>query len=261
MLNIVVPMAGRGSRFANQGYSLPKPLIEVRGTPMIQVAMSNLIPEQDHRFVFLCLNEHLENLPTESYLRQICPNCEIVPVEGVTQGAACTVLLAKEFIDSDDALMIVNSDQWVDIEINDYLSKMDQQQADGLIMTMTANDAKWSYIRQSPTGEITEVVEKEVVSSEATVGIYNFRRGSEFVAAAEDMIARNLRVNNEFYVAPTYNMLIEQGKRLAYYNIGSEGNGMHGLGIPSDLNAFLGSPACDKAMELVGQQIDRIQAA
>ncbi|MEW4451916.1 glycosyltransferase family 2 protein [Bremerella sp. JC817] len=244
-------MAGRGSRFAKEGFKLPKPLIDVRGVPMIQLAMSNLRPNRPHRFVFLCLQDHLEQYPTEQILRSIDPNCEIVPVEGVTQGAACTVLLAKGLIDSDDSLMVVNSDQWVDLDVNAYLDALSESNADGLIMTMSADDPKWSFVRMNKEGAILEVAEKQVISNEATVGIYNFQHGRDFVAAAEEMIVRDLRVNNEFYLAPAYNIMIEQGKKIVPFNIGTVGNGMHGLGTPEDLKKFLKNDACEKALAAV----------
>lgn len=251
MLHIVVPMAGRGSRFATAGYTLPKPLIPVHGVPMIQLVIANLRPRQRHRFVFLCQQEHLDQFPMERTLRELSPGCCVVPVAGVTRGAACTVLLAREQIDNSDALMIANSDQWVDHPIDDYLAVLDERRLDGLIMTMTADDPKWSFIRVGANGTIAEVVEKQVISTEATVGIYNFRRGSDFVAAAERMIELDLRVNDEFYVAPVYNQLIADQRRISWVNVGSEGHGMHGLGIPPDLQAFERHPACIRALAAV----------
>jgi len=236
-LNIVVPMAGRGSRFVNAGYKLPKPLIPVHGVPMIKVVIDNIRPSIDHRFIFLCLREHIEVNSIDRILKKISPNCLILPVDGVTQGAACTVLLAKDFIDNGDQMMIANSDQWVDFDINDYLAAMPVD-SDGLIMTMSASDPKWSYVRMDDRGNVIEVVEKNVVSNEATVGIYNFRRGRDFVRAARRMIAKNARVNGEFYVAPVYNELIEEGRKVAICNIGGDSKGMYGLGIPCDLELF-----------------------
>ena len=238
MLNIVIPMAGRGSRFQSAGYELPKPLIPVVGRPMIERVIQNLRPLQKHRFIFICLDEHIVHYGVDRQLAAWAPGCAVVTVRQVTEGAACTVLLAKEYIDNDDQLMIANSDQWVDIDINDYLEQMNREPLDGLIMTMWADDPKWSFVRFDQTGSICEVVEKQVVSNEATVGIYNFRHGREFVAAAEAMIAKDLRVNNEFYVAPVYNELIAAGRTIGYYNIGKEADGMYGLGIPSDLELF-----------------------
>lgn len=237
MLNIVIPMAGRGSRFANAGYELPKPLIDVNGKPMIEVVVNNLRPKCEHRFIFLCLAEHIKKYGLEEKLERISPGCVIVPVSQVTEGAACTVLLAETYIDSTDPMMIANSDQYVDTDINRYLSS--QLNSDGLIMTMTAYDNKWSFIRYDSEGFVTEVREKEVISDEATVGIYNFARGCDFVKGAHEMIDRNIRVNNEFYVAPVYNILIEKEMKFGYYNIGSLQNGMWGLGVPEDLEFFL----------------------
>lgn len=248
MLNIVLPIAGRGSRFAVAGYTMPKPLIPVHGAPMIEAVVRNIRPTVPHRFIFVALAEHLEHLGMRETLERVAPGCAIVPVDRVTEGAACTVLLAREHIDNDAALMLANSDQWVDIDIDDYLAEMDRLKADGLIMTMKADDPKWSYVGLDGHRFVTLVVEKEVISDEATVGIYNFRRGSDFVRAADRMIARNLRVNGEFYVAPTYNQLIQEGARVGIYNVGREGAGMYGLGIPVDLDRFLADPVSLRAV-------------
>ncbi len=248
MLNIVLPIAGRGSRFATAGYSLPKPLIPVHGHPMIDVVVRNVRPARPHRFIFVALREHLEHAGMREALEQVAPGCSIVPVDHVTDGAACTVLLARDLIDNDDGLMLANSDQWVDISIDDYLGEMTRQRADGLIMTMKASDPKWSFVGLDCRNMVTRVVEKTVISDEATVGIYNFNRGRDFVRAADHMIAMNLRVNNEFYVAPVYNELIARGARIAIYNVGREAAGMHGLGIPSDLDRFLSDPVSLRAV-------------
>lgn len=237
MLNIVVPMAGRGSRFANAGYVMPKPLIDVHGRPMIEYVTKNITPNCQHRFVYICLQEHIEKYHLVEELNRIAPGCAIVPVNAVTEGAACTVLLAEQYIDSDEPMMIANSDQYVDTDINAYLSAMGEH--DGLIMTMPADDPKWSYVKYDENGFITLVREKEVISNQATVGIYNYQHGSDFVKYAKQMIAKNIRVNGEFYVAPVYNEMIEDGKKLVYCDVGVK---MYGLGIPDDLNAFLANP-------------------
>ena len=126
--------------------------------------------------------------------------------------------------------------------MDNYLQVLQESSLNGLIMTMHADDPKWSYAGIDNNGIVTHVVEKEVISNEATVGIYNFRHGLSFVSAAKEMIANNERVNDEFYVAPTYNYLIAHGHRIGIYNVGSEGDGMYGLGIPADLEAFLELP-------------------
>jgi len=236
-LIIAVPMAGHGSRFSQAGYLDPKPLIEVRGQPMIKLVIDNLTPRRPHRFVFICQRDHIQRYQLADKLETWAPGCAVVAIEGVTEGAACTVLAARDFI-GDGPLMIANSDQCVEISIDDYLSAQTYD-VDGLIMTMTADDPKWSYAAMSPEETVTRVVEKEVISDQATVGIYNFARGSDFVRGAEQMIAANKRVNGEFYVAPVYNELIDAGARVIVHNIGPVGQLMHGLGTPADLDAYL----------------------
>jgi|SRR5579863_107711 len=238
MLNIIVPMAGRGSRFASAGFLLPKPMIPVHGVPMIQVVLRNITPARECRHIFLVLREHLDQFGLAARLDSFSPGCTVAPVEQVTGGAACTVLLAREYINGDEPLMIANSDQFVDLDINAYLDRLDSDKLDGLIMTFWSDHPKWSYCRLSADGMVTEVVEKQVVSNEATVGIYNFRRGRDFVHAAERMIALEKRVNGEFYVAPAYNELIADGGRVGVFNIGHEYHEMNGLGVPEDLRAF-----------------------
>lgn len=241
-LNIVVPMAGAGSRFSKAGYVDPKPLIKIHDTPMIEVVVSNLRPQMPHRFIFIVQSAHAEAYGLREFLPRISNGGLVIEINGLTEGAACTVLHARDLINSDDPLMIANSDQYIDCDINTYLNQMVASKLDGLIMTMTADDPKWSFVALNEQHLVTRVVEKEVISTEATVGIYNFRRGRDFVCAADNMIARNERVNNEFYVAPSYNELIRQGHRVGIHNIGAEAHGMYGLGIPTDLELFLRHP-------------------
>jgi dTDP-glucose pyrophosphorylase len=235
-------MAGRGSRFTEAGYTTPKPLIPVHGMPMIQLVVNNLMPLRDSHFIFIILRDHAATYGIDSELERRVPGCTLVYVDTVTEGAACTVLLARDHIDNDQPLMLANSDQFVDIDMDAYLARQDEDELDGLIMTFRADDPKWSYCRLDTAGMVTEVLEKQVVSHEATVGIYNFQRGADFVAAADRMIAADKRVNGEFYVAPAYNELIERGGRVGIFNIGEEGRQMHGLGVPADLEAFISRP-------------------
>jgi len=238
-LTIVIPMAGRGSRFADAGYKDPKPLIPVRGVPMIKLVIDNLRPSRPHRFVFICQREHVAGYGLEPRLAAWAPGCAIVQLDGVTEGAACSVLTAEAYLD-DSPLMIANADQYLDVSMDDYLDAADG--LDGMIMTMTASDPKWSFVAVDERGLATQLAEKVPISDEATVGVYNFAHGRDFARAAREMIARDLRVNGEFYVAPVYNMLIEQGARIGIHNIGNEANGMYGLGVPADLELFLSLP-------------------
>lgn len=255
MLNIVIPMAGRGSRFAQAGYTDPKPLIPVNGMPMIQLVINNLRPSREHRYIFICQASHIEAYGLTERLQAWAPGCVVIGLDGVTEGAACTVLAAREHIDSDAPLMIANSDQYIDVDIDDYLKAQDDGHHDGLIMTMTADDPKWSFVELNESRLVTHVVEKEVISDEATVGIYNFARGADFVSGADAMIAAGERVNGEFYVAPVYNRLIAAGASIAIHNIGAEAAGMYGLGIPADLQLFLGLDLCRRATAQAAMEV------
>lgn len=254
MINIVLPIAGRGSRFAEAGYELPKPLIQIHHVAMIEVVVNNVRPSCEYRFIFVALKEHLDHLGMEETLKRIAPGCTIIPVTQVTEGAACTVLLARDIIDSDDQLMLANSDQWVDIDIDHYINQMNIKNADGLIMTMWADDPKWSYVGFNDAGFVNNVVEKQVISNEATVGIYNFRHGADFVRAANQMIAKNFRVNNEFYVAPAYNEMIAWGAKINICNVGKVGDGMYGMGVPHDLQTFINCSASKLAINKIKQE-------
>jgi len=248
-MNIIVPMAGAGSRFANAGYTDPKPLIPVHGVPMIKVVVDNCTPSRAHRFVFICQSAHVAAYRLRERLEMWAPDCAVVEIDGLTEGAACTVLKAKHLIDNDAPVMIVNSDQYCDVAMDVYLQKMDNAGADGLIMTMKANDPKWSFVGFDEHGFVNRVVEKEVISDEATVGIYNFKSGRQLVSALQSMIDKDLRVNGEFYVAPAYNEMIEKQGKVVHYNIGSEACGMYGLGTPADLELFLSLPVSQRIVD------------
>ena len=239
MLNIVVPMAGLGSRFTEAGYQDPKPLIPVHGIPMIEVVINNLRPRTDHRFIFICQQQHDRQYGIKSFLKALEPGCDVICLDGLTEGAACTVLTAKQLINTPHPLMIANCDQWVNQSIDHYLTEFDTTHYAGFIMTMRASATKWSYVKRDLTGRVCAVVEKQVVSDEATVGIYNFAAGQDFVSAAEAMIEADIRVNNEFYVAPTFTQLIARGKEIETLSVGTDLDGMYGLGTPADLQRFL----------------------
>jgi NDP-sugar pyrophosphorylase family protein len=238
VLDIVIPMAGRGSRFTKVGFVMPKPLIDVKGKTMIERVVGNLTCHADHRFIFLVLAEHLKQYDLEGKLRHYGgPQTVIVPVDQVTEGAACTVLLAEKSIDTDQPLMIANSDQLVDIDINDYVDGAIDSGLDGSIMIFRDHDPKWSFAAIDKQGYVTEVAEKRPISDLATVGIYFFKSGRQFCSAARQMIRKNIRVNNEFYVCPVYNEMIASGAKIKTYEI--EMRRMHGLGTPEDLKIYL----------------------
>jgi beta-phosphoglucomutase-like phosphatase (HAD superfamily)/dTDP-glucose pyrophosphorylase len=232
-LNVLIPMAGAGSRFATAGYTFPKPLIEVHGKPMIQVVVENLNMEAN--YIYIVQQEHYDKYNLKYLLNLITPNCKIVPISGLTEGAACTTLLAKEYINNDDHLIIANSDQFMEWNSNETMYAFGADAIDGGILTFHSTHPKWSYARLDENGFVSEIAEKKVISEHATVGVYYWNRGSEYVKYAEQMIEKNIRVNNEFYVAPVYNEAIADGKKVRIKDI----HKMWGIGTPEDLNYFL----------------------
>jgi HAD superfamily hydrolase (TIGR01509 family) len=232
-MNVLIPMAGAGSRFQQAGYTFPKPLIDVRGKPMIQVVAENL--NMEATFTYVVQKEHREKYNLDTLLNLITPKCNIVEVEGVTEGAACTTLLAKEFINNDQPLLMANSDQFVEWDSNEFMYKMIEQELDGGIVSFKATHPKWSFAKIDNHGYVTEVAEKNPISDIATVGIYYWKKGSDYVKYAEQMIQKNIRVNNEFYVCPVFNEAIGDGKRIKTFDVPN----MWGLGTPEDLKYYL----------------------
>lgn len=232
-LNILIPMAGAGSRFEQAGYTFPKPLIEVKGKPMIQVVVENL--NLDANYIYVVQRAHREKYNLDTLLNLITPGCKIVETEGITEGAACTALLAKEFINSDAPLFFANSDQFVEWDSTEFMYKMQETDADGGIVTFTATHPKWSFAKVDDNGLVTEVAEKNPISNLATVGYYYWKNGSDFIKYAEQMIEKNIRVNNEFYVCPVFNEAIDAGRQIRTFNT----KAMWGLGTPEDLEYYL----------------------
>jgi dTDP-glucose pyrophosphorylase len=232
-MNVLIPMAGAGSRFQAAGYTFPKPLIDVEGKPMIQVVVDNL--NIDATYIYVVQKEHRAKYNLDTLLNLITPNCKIVEVDGLTEGAACTTLLAKEFIDNDAPLVMANSDQFVEWDSNEFMYKMVEQKVDGGIVTFTATHPKWSFAKVDEYGYVTEVAEKNPISDIATVGVYYWAKGSDYVKYAEQMVSKNIRTNNEFYTCPTFNEAIGDGKKIKTFNIDK----MWGLGTPEDLKYYL----------------------
>lgn len=241
-VNIVIPMAGNGSRFSEAGYKDPKPFIPVFGKPMISWVVKNLGVKANYTFVIR--NEFKDNYNAVEYLNTIAPGCNIVTVDKTTEGAACTVLLTENYINNDHPLIIINSDQYIEFAdcenaskfIFDFLYNPEQSSLSGKISTFDGKyHPKWSYAKTDEDGIITEVQEKNPISEHATTGLYMWRHGSDFVKYAKQMISKNVRVNNEFYVVPVFNEAINDGLKFSVEKC----NKMWGIGVPEDLSVFL----------------------
>jgi HAD superfamily hydrolase (TIGR01509 family) len=232
-LNILIPMAGAGSRFEKAGYTFPKPLIDVEGQPMIKLVTENL--NMDANFIYIVQKSHREKYNLDALLNLISPNCKIVEVDGLTEGAACTTLLAKELINNDSPLLLANSDQYIEWDSNEFMYKMVETNSDGGIVTFPATHPKWSFVKIDEFGFVSEVAEKNPISNIATVGVYYWSKGSDYVKYTESMINKNIRTNNEFYVCPVFNEAISDGKKIRTFEIKK----MWGIGTPEDLNVYL----------------------
>lgn len=232
-MKIVIPMAGEGKSFKNAGYTFPKPLIEINGKPMIQLVVENINTEG--KFIFIVKKEHYDKYSLNYLLNLIAPGCEIIQVEESTRGAAETVLLAKEYINNEDPLVIVNSDQFIEWNSNEFFYAMAADECDGGIVTFNSNHPKWSYVKLGNEGFVIETAEKKPISNIATVGIYYYRKGKDFVKYSKQMIEKNIHLNGEFFVCPVYNEAISEGKKIRTFHV----NKMWGLGTPEDLQIFL----------------------
>ena len=228
-------MAGEGSRFSKEGYTFPKPLIDVNGKPMIQTVVENL--DYDAEYIFLVRKEHLETYEgLYSTLERITNGkFKVVQIDELTEGAACTALLAKDYIDDSEDLLIANSDQFIEYSPENFKTLKEMTDADAIVYTFEAVHPKWSFVKTNSRGVVTEVAEKKPISNIATCGIYWYRRGSDFVKYANKMIEKDIRVNGEFYIAPVYNELIKDGKTLIPFFVHS----MWGIGTPEDLKYYL----------------------
>ena len=232
-LNVLIPMAGAGSRFAEAGYTFPKPLIEVDGKAMIERVVENLNVEGT--YIFLVRREHFEEYNLEPYLRLLKSRVEIVVVDELTEGAACTALLARNLIDNSAPLLIANSDQIVEWDSSEALYFFGAEGVDGGILTFRSHHPKWSFAKVNDEGWVSEVAEKLPISDQATTGIYYWSRGEDFVKYADQMISKNIRTNGEFYICPVYNEAILDGKKIKSKSVEK----MWGIGTPEDLSAFL----------------------
>ena len=237
MINVVIPMAGQGSRFVKAGYKNPKPFIDVAGMPMIERVLENL-KLKEANYYLIANEEHLRKKPELVERIQKSYPVKFIPISSLTEGTACTVLFAREFINNNKPLLIANSDQIVDINIEHFIKDCNLRKLDGSILTFneSSSDPKWSYAK-TENGYVTEVKEKLPISSHATVGIYFFSQGNYFVDAAIDMIIHNDRTNNEFYTCPTYNYLINKKFKIGIYEM--QATDMHGIGTPDDLKKYL----------------------
>lgn len=236
-INVIIPAAGEGRRFFVAGWKKPKPFIDVDGKPMLRRVIENVVPKGANATLVL-QSTHADEY--QSFLDDLKKDgSDIIVVDRLMRGTACTVLCARKVFDNDQPMMIANSDQIVDFDVEDFIRDCSRRGLDGSILVFRdpSMDPKWSFVELNSQGLVSKVAEKKAISDLATVGIYLFTKGSEFASAAIDMLASNDTINDEFYTCPVYNYMISKGARIGVYEIPMKA--MSGLGTPEDLTSFL----------------------
>ena len=229
-VNVLIPMAGVGKRFTDAGYTLPKPLLPLGNKTMIEAVVENL-SDPTFNFIFVINNEQIE----QSAIQKILPNITLIEVAGTPQGPAMSCMCASSLINNDDRLIITNCDQIIeDFSYNSLKNFCDYNKVDGVVGTFHSASPKNSYIKVNDDNEIIEIREKQVISSTATNGLHYWTHGKYFVESLGQMIGNRDTVNNEYYVAPSYNYMIKRGMTVKpfHYN-------MHfPIGTPQDYENY-----------------------
>lgn len=232
-LRVIIPMAGEGKSFKTAGYIFPKPLIDIKGKPMIQWVVENI--NVDGKFIFIVQKKHLETYNVQYLLNLIAPGCEIIPVGDPGKGAAESVLRAKHLFNDNDPIVIINSDQLISWNSNEFFYAMAADECDGGMVTFESSHLKWSYVRMGDDGFAAEIAEKKPISNLATAGVYYFKKGKDFVKYAEQMITLNIRTLNEFYICPVYNEYIKDKKRIRIFPVEK----LWSFSTPKDVELFI----------------------
>ena len=236
-MNILIPMAGLGSRFSDRGYSLPKPLIPISDTETIIDVSLGCFYNKDFNYIFIVRKEHCEEYNIDEKLKEIVPKCDIIEIDYLTDGQAHSALLGEQYFNNDTPLFIANSDNYFHWDFNKFVTNMIESDVDGSVVTIEdyTKNTSWSYAKINTDGFITETAEKKVISNHALVGCFYWKYGSDFSKYTRQMIDKNIRTNNEFYIAPVYNEAIQDNKKCIIYDI----DGFKPLGNPEELQDFL----------------------
>ncbi len=232
---VVVPMAGRGSRFAEQAGDVPKPLVPVAGRPMVRWALGSLAGLDPSLVVFVALAEHDARFGLSALLREWPPGgrTEVVWLDDVTEGQLCTVLAARDLIDRDEDLLVASCDTYVRSDLGRDIAAR-APGCRGLISVARMPGDHWSFARLGPDGHVAEVAEKVRISEWASTGLYHFSSGREFVEIGQSMVDRGERTRGEFYVIPVYGRYIERGLQVDV----SVADEVWDLGTPAGVQAF-----------------------
>ena len=231
-MNILIPLAGRGSRFNK--YNLPKPLINIFGETMISYAVKSLDIEGFYYYITRKYDDYSLNKKLNNLLRDLTPNCRIIEIDYTTEGPASSALLAEDFINNDESLIIANCDRISNWDSKDFLNSVGN--SDGVVVTWNNIAPTESYIELDQYGNGIRLAEKQIISDHPLCGIHYWRKGKYFVESARSMISKNIKHNNEFYISETYNQMIESGLKVKIYKL--KENQHFSVGSPDDLEKY-----------------------
>ena len=223
MINILIPMAGE-NEFEGGEYSYPKPLIEIKGKPLIELILKPFMEiKQEKRFIFVINADDSNKYSLDNVLRLIAgENVVIVELENETKGAACSALMAIEYIDNNDSLIIANSDSIINENINDSIEYFTENNVDAGVICFESVHPKWSFVRLDENDNIIETTEKRPISKNAIAGFYYYKNGNLFVEAAKTMILKDVNTHDRFFVSATLNELILNNMLLKMTEIDSD---------------------------------------
>ena len=233
-MKVVVPMAGRGSRFANQGFQIPKPLIEVAGKPMVLRSLKSIEGLEISEVIFVVLSEHDLQFSASSIIsRNIVFPHSFIFLEDVTEGQLCTVMAAREQIDGLEDVLVIASDTYVEGSLAKDI-RQNRSECAGLISVMDMPGDRWSFVKTNASGNAMQVVEKVRISNLASTGIYYFSEGRQFVEYAETMIINKEKTKGEYFVIPVYQKMIDDGLTVKV----TQADSMWDMGTPEAKSAF-----------------------
>lgn len=236
MINIVIPMAGAGSRFQKAGYKLPKPFIDVNGKMMIERVLDGIRYPNAHYTLIIRKEFEIENKAMlEKLSREY--NIAFVSVEKLTQGASCTALAAMEIINNSFPVVFVDSDNiFENPAFTAFLDEAQNEAVDGSLLTVNSDKDCFSYAKVVD-GFVTETREKEVISNHAITGAYYFAHGSDFCRFATEMMMYGDKAKNEYYLSNVYNRAASKGLKISVFDISL--SDWHCVGTPEQLNEYL----------------------
>ena len=254
MTQLVIPMAGLGSRFKEAGYSLSKPLLPMGKFRMFEVVISNLWHESITKVILVSRRGAITQADRVSMGRELARPVFNVELDSLSEGPAASVELTSPLLNPEEPLVVANSDQYLDASLAPFYSSLTTGTTHQ-ILTMDASDARWSFVELDEQNFVCRVREKEVISNIATVGVYGFASAAHFLDGYRRMRLANDRTNGEFYVAPIFNHLKKRSTRIVH--LGPLGRVMHGLGVPADYESFLSNGPLERACSIAEATLGR----